>query len=210
MRWTTITTTPRRQQEVCVCVCVFVIRVMTSKPVVLVLDSRHKRNKGVWLWIKDEVRMGSELWVSFRTLGHRKDIQLAKTCATCPQRLSSRTSEGRKPRRNRITQVHLDKASKSELEVVVVVALEAWASQLYHHHHNRLTAPFPGQPWWASARRELLDFMVQGKINRGRHTDHPAGCHSMRTNQCPPPPSRHHVAALHIDIFTAWCICTVQ
>ena len=39
------------------------------------------------------------------------------------------------------------------------------------------------------ARRELLDFMVQGKINRGRHTDHPAGRHSIRTNQCSPPPS---------------------
>ena len=33
--------------------------------------------------------------------------------------------------------------------------------------------------------------MVQGKINRGRHTDHPAGHHSIRTNQCPPPPSPH-------------------
>jgi len=31
--------------------------------------------------------------------------------------------------------------------------------------------------------------MLQGKINRGRHTDHPAGRHSTRTNQCPPPPS---------------------
>jgi len=31
--------------------------------------------------------------------------------------------------------------------------------------------------------------MVQGKINRGRHTDHPAGRHSIQTNQCPPPPS---------------------
>jgi len=31
--------------------------------------------------------------------------------------------------------------------------------------------------------------MVWGKTNRGRHTDHPAGCHSIRTNQCPPPPS---------------------
>jgi len=31
--------------------------------------------------------------------------------------------------------------------------------------------------------------MVQGKINRGRHTDHLAGCHSIWTNQCPPPPS---------------------
>jgi len=30
---------------------------------------------------------------------------------------------------------------------------------------------------------------VQGKINRGRHTDHLAGRHSIRTNQCLPPPS---------------------
>jgi len=49
--------------------------------------------------------------------------------------------------------------------------------------------PFRGPPGWAGARRELLDFMVQGKINRGRHTDYPAGRHSVRTNQCPPPPS---------------------
>jgi len=35
---------------------------------------------------------------------------------------------------------------------------------------------------------KLLDFMAQGKIDRGRHTDHPAGRHSIRTNQCPPPP----------------------
>jgi len=56
-------------------------------------------------------------------------------------------------------------------------------------HHNRFTALFPGPPGRAGARRELLDFMVQGKINRGRHTDHLAGHHSIRTNQCPPPPS---------------------
>jgi len=61
----------------------------------------------------------------------------------------------------------------------------------HHHHHNRFTALIPGPPGWASARRELLDFMEQGKINRGRHTDHPAGRHSIRTNQCPPPPSPH-------------------
>ena len=30
---------------------------------------------------------------------------------------------------------------------------------------------FLGLPRWSGARRELLDFMVQGKINRGRHTD---------------------------------------
>ena len=46
-----------------------------------------------------------------------------------------------------------------------------------HYHHNRFYSPFPGPPGWASARRELLDFMVQGKINWGRHTDHLAGRH---------------------------------
>ena len=33
--------------------------------------------------------------------------------------------------------------------------------------------------------------MVQGKINRGRHTDHPAGRHSIRINPCPPPQFPH-------------------
>jgi len=59
------------------------------------------------------------------------------------------------------------------------------------HTHNHFTALFPGLPGWANARRLLLDFMVQGEINRGRHTDHPVGRHSIRTNQCPPPPSPH-------------------
>ena len=66
------------------------------------------------------------------------------------------------------------------------------AVQYHTHHRNRFTALFPGPPGWAGARRELLDFMVQGEINRGRHTDHPAGRHSIRTNQCPPPPSPHY------------------
>jgi len=47
-------------------------------------------------------------------------------------------------------------------------------------HHNHFTALFPGPSGWAGARRELLDFMVQGKINRGRHSNHPAGRHSIR------------------------------
>ena len=38
-----------------------------------------------------------------------------------------------------------------------------------HHHHNRFTALFPGPFGWAGARRELLDFMVPGKINKGTH-----------------------------------------
>jgi len=58
-------------------------------------------------------------------------------------------------------------------------------------HHDRFTALFPGPPGWAGARRELLDFMVQGKMNRGRHTDHPAGRHSIQTNQCSPPRLHH-------------------
>ena len=61
--------------------------------------------------------------------------------------------------------------------------------QNHHHHHVRFTALLLGPPGSAGARRELLDFMVQGKINRGRYTDHPTGRHSSRTNQCPPPPS---------------------
>jgi len=56
------------------------------------------------------------------------------------------------------------------------------------HTHNRSMALFPGPPGWAGAT-ELLDFMVRGKINRGRHTNHPAGHHSIQTKQCPPPSS---------------------
>jgi len=40
----------------------------------------------------------------------------------------------------------------------------------YSHTNNHFTALFPGPPRWAIARREPLDFMVQGKIDRGRHT----------------------------------------
>jgi len=57
-------------------------------------------------------------------------------------------------------------------------------------HHNHFTTLFPGPPGWAGARRgELMDFMVQGKINRGRHTNHPDGCHSIQTSNQYPPPS---------------------
>ena len=58
--------------------------------------------------------------------------------------------------------------------------------KIHHHHQNSFTALFPGPPGWASARRKiLLDFTVQGKITRGRHTNNPGGHHSIRTNQWP-------------------------
>jgi len=98
------------------------------------------------------------------------------------------------------------------------VPRKMWYDKIrYHHHHNCFTDLFPGPPGWAGARRELLDFMMQGKINRGRHTDHPTGRHSIQISahlhhppmirydrdyltwpsdwaplhpdQCPPPPS---------------------
>jgi len=50
--------------------------------------------------------------------------------------------------------------------------------------------PFTGTSRLLSqCQKELLDFMVQQKINKGRQTDHPAGHHSIPTNQCLPPPS---------------------
>jgi len=72
---------------------------------------------------------------------------------------------------------------------VMMVALQVYLVLLLPHHHNRFTAPFLGPPGWTGARRELLDSMLQGKVNGGRRTNHPAGRHSIRTNQCPPPPS---------------------
>ena len=63
------------------------------------------------------------------------------------------------------------------------------------HTHSHFMSLSPGPPWWAGARRELLDFRVQVKINRGRHTDHPVGRHSIQTNQCLPPPSPHFLQA---------------
>jgi len=59
----------------------------------------------------------------------------------------------------------------------------------YTHTHNYFTALFPGWSGWAGPRRGLLDFVVQGKISRGRHRPYLAGCHSIRTNQWQPPPS---------------------
>jgi len=63
----------------------------------------------------------------------------------------------------------------------------------YHHHTPQpFYGPFSGTTRVSRCQKRTSGlYMVQGKFNRGRHTDHPAGRHSIRTNQCPPPPSRH-------------------
>ena len=85
------------------------------------------------------------------------------------------------------------------------------------NHHNRFTALFPGPPGWAGDRREILDFMVQGKINRGRHTDHPVGRHSIRTRQCLPPSShlKYYAVLWRLWALFLWnscrtCICQIS
>jgi len=59
----------------------------------------------------------------------------------------------------------------------------------YHTAPQPFYGPFQGSPGWAGARRELLDLWCKGKLTGGRHTDHPAGRHSIRPKQCPPPSS---------------------
>ena len=48
---------------------------------------------------------------------------------------------------------------------------------------------FPDHPGEPVPEENFWTLWCKG--NRGRHTDHPAGRHSIWTNQCPPPPSRH-------------------
>jgi len=73
-------------------------------------------------------------------------------------------------------------------------------------------AHLSGPYGWAGDRRELLDIIVQGSINRGRHIDHPAGRHSTRTNQCPPSPSpiSHQTTDKYLPQLTSpreWTAC---
>jgi len=70
--------------------------------------------------------------------------------------------------------------SKDNLNKYGLIVFKTTAPQV----HNRFTARFPGPPRWAGARRKLLlDFMMLGRITRGRHTDNPCRRHSIWTNQ---------------------------
>jgi len=57
-------------------------------------------------------------------------------------------------------------------------------------HYSHFTA-FSGTTRVIRCQQRSSGLYVQGKINRGRQTDHPAGRHSIWTNQCPPPPFPH-------------------
>ena len=78
--------------------------------------------------------------------------------------------------------------------------------QIHTETHNHFTALFPGPSAWASARRSLLlDFCGAMEDNRGRHTDHPHGCHCIRINQQPtsitPPPFLLRMPFNHATTF---------
>jgi len=95
----------------------------------------------------------------------------------------------------------LQTISVSELGEWPIWSLLISTESHHHHHHNRFMALFPGPPGWAGASRELLDFMVQGKISRGRHTRHlirlgatPSGL----TSAPPPPSSPYRITVGHI------------
>ena len=62
------------------------------------------------------------------------------------------------------------------------------------YHTATTPQPFYG-PFSGTTRMSQCQKRTSGlydaredKIHRGRHTDHPAGRHSIRTNQCPPSP----------------------
>ena len=71
--------------------------------------------------------------------------------------------------------------------------------------HGYLSAPPPPQPYYGPFSGTIRVSWCQKRTsglydaredNRGRRTDHPAGRHSIRTNQCPPPPSSHILYAI--------------
>jgi len=73
-------------------------------------------------------------------------------------------------------------------------------TQLFDKAHNASTPPHHTTPQpflWDHPDEPVPEdnfrtLWCKGEINRGRHTDHPAGRHSIWTNQCPPPPSHFY------------------
>jgi len=72
----------------------------------------------------------------------------------------------------------------------VIVAIIFWKYWLLLLVPQPFYGPFSGTTRLSRCQpKNFWTLEMQRKINRGRHTDHSAGRHSIRTKQCPPPPS---------------------
>jgi len=60
----------------------------------------------------------------------------------------------------------------------------------YHHGTTNILWPFFRTSRLSRCQKRTCG-LCEGKIKRGRHTDHLAGRDSIWTNKCPPPPSPH-------------------
>jgi len=63
-----------------------------------------------------------------------------------------------------------------------------------HHHHNRFTALFRDHPDESVPEENFWTFWCKERLTEA-DTNHPAGRHSIWTNQSPPPPSHHFLQA---------------
>ena len=76
------------------------------------------------------------------------------------------------------------------LTILTYTSIHIWIGFLWKTHtHTTVLQTFFQDHSGEPVPEENFGSMVQGKINRGRHTDYLAGRHSIRTNQCQPPPS---------------------
>ena len=62
-------------------------------------------------------------------------------------------------------------------------AAKSHTQPFYGHYTQPFYGPFSGTTRVSRCQKRTSDFIVQGKINRDRNTDHPAGRHSSRSNQ---------------------------
>jgi len=123
----------------------------------------HRKGDHPWRWVWD----WTVVWVPFSALtllvGWQEGHLACKTCATYPQKLSSGTSGG-KGLRWKLAKQHSPAT----------------------HTHNCFMAVCLGLTGWAGVRRNLpMGFYGAREDNRGRHTDHLAWHHSIRSNQRP-------------------------
>ena len=67
--------------------------------------------------------------------------------------------------------------------------VHAMFSVSHTHTHTTVLRPFSGTIQVSRCQKRTSGLHGAREDHGGRHTDHLAGHHSIRTNQCPPPPS---------------------